>query len=649
MTPDPDQPYVGRNAFAHKGGMHVAGVQADARTFEHIGPGAGRQQPRRPDLRALGQGHGARAAPRAPGIELDADAAKRAVERLKEREHRGYHYEAADASFELLLRREAGELRAAVPARELPGDHREARRRQGRDRGDDQDLGRRRALRAHRRGQRPGQRARPGAARRDHRAATRTWPTSSWPTTRSASSTSTTAPARSPACCSTPPTGSESGARSASRRTSSRPPGRRWSTRSSTRSSRGGRPTAPSRRPSSAAAAGADAVVSDGEPIPLARPDARRRARRSWCSRCCAPAGSRSGRCWSASSAPSPPGSASTTRSRSPRHRRAAPRRAGAGLGRGRRGGHHARSASSPRPTACSTRAPRRSSATSTRSRSTSTRRGRAPRSASAPPGCCRSTSSATRPAMPELERLAAERGLGILEDACEALGAVDADGRPVGARGNLAIFAFYANKQLTTGEGGDDRPRRRREVAARAAQRAQPGPRAGHGLARPRPARLQLPALRPRRPRSASPSSSGSTRCSPTRARVAALYASAWRDRRRPLARATRRPRAAVRGRGRRAAQLVRLRRPAARRRRPRRGDRRRSRERGVASKAYLPCIHLMPHYRERFGYREGEFPVAEDVAARSLALPFFPEMTRRRSSASARRWPRPLLGDWT
>ena len=42
------------------------------------------------------------------GIELDADAAKRAVERIKEREHRGYHYEAADASFELLLRREAG-------------------------------------------------------------------------------------------------------------------------------------------------------------------------------------------------------------------------------------------------------------------------------------------------------------------------------------------------------------------------------------------------------------------------------------------------------------------------------------------------------------------------------------------------------------
>ena len=38
VSPDPDRPYVGRNAFAHKGGMHVAGVQADARTFEHLDP-----------------------------------------------------------------------------------------------------------------------------------------------------------------------------------------------------------------------------------------------------------------------------------------------------------------------------------------------------------------------------------------------------------------------------------------------------------------------------------------------------------------------------------------------------------------------------------------------------------------------------------
>src|SRR4051794_7588723 len=57
--------------------------------------------------------------------------------------------------------------------------------------------------------------------------------------------------------------------------------------------------------------------------------------------------------------------------------------------------------------------------------------------------------------AMGELEGLAAERGLGILEDAAEAAGAVDEDEVKVGARGNIAIFAFYANKQLVTGEGG--------------------------------------------------------------------------------------------------------------------------------------------------------------------------------------------------
>src|SRR5207302_2740540 len=45
--------------------------------------------------------------------------------------------------------------------------------------------------------------------------------------------------------------------------------------------------------------------------------------------------------------------------------------------------------------------------------------------------------------------------GLPIVEDACEALGAIDADGITVGSRGHPAVFAFYANKQLATGEGG--------------------------------------------------------------------------------------------------------------------------------------------------------------------------------------------------
>ena len=108
LTPDPDQPYVGRNAFAHKAGMHAAGVQADARTFEHLDPRLVGNSREVLISELSGRGSVISHAERA-GIELDEDAAVRAVERVKELEHRGYQYEAADASFELLLRREAGE------------------------------------------------------------------------------------------------------------------------------------------------------------------------------------------------------------------------------------------------------------------------------------------------------------------------------------------------------------------------------------------------------------------------------------------------------------------------------------------------------------------------------------------------------------
>ncbi|HEX6602125.1 MAG TPA: DegT/DnrJ/EryC1/StrS family aminotransferase, partial [Solirubrobacterales bacterium] len=76
--------------------------------------------------------------------------------------------------------------------------------------------------------------------------------------------------------------------------------------------------------------------------------------------------------------------------------------------------------------------------------------------------------------AMPQLEALANRCGLGILEDACEALGAVDSEGRSVGARGNLATFAFYANKQMTTGEGGMIVPRDPDEAARLRSERNQ-------------------------------------------------------------------------------------------------------------------------------------------------------------------------------
>jgi 2-isopropylmalate synthase len=108
LTPDPDQPYVGRNAFAHKAGLHVAGVRSDARTFEHVPPEVVGN--RRETLVSELSGKGA-VMDRAEqaGIPLDSDGAVRAVERLKTLEHRGYHFEAADASFDLLLRKESGD------------------------------------------------------------------------------------------------------------------------------------------------------------------------------------------------------------------------------------------------------------------------------------------------------------------------------------------------------------------------------------------------------------------------------------------------------------------------------------------------------------------------------------------------------------
>ena len=107
MTPDPDRAYVGRNAFAHKAGMHAAGVAADASTFEHLAPA--RVGNERDILASELSGKATiRSQAERAGLGIGEEAAARAVERLKEREHRGYHYEAAQASFELLLRREAG-------------------------------------------------------------------------------------------------------------------------------------------------------------------------------------------------------------------------------------------------------------------------------------------------------------------------------------------------------------------------------------------------------------------------------------------------------------------------------------------------------------------------------------------------------------
>jgi perosamine synthetase len=228
--------------------------------------------------------------------------------------------------------------------------------------------------------------------------------------------------------------------------------------------------------------------------------------------------------------------------------------------------------------------------------------------------------------AMPELERFAAEHRLGILEDACEALGAVDSEGRGVGARGNLATFAFYANKQMTTGEGGMIVPRDAEEAARLRSERNQ-GRAVDMGW-------LDHDRLGYNYRLSDVAAAIGVAQVErlnallADRERVAALYAerlAAIEGVETPIA---------GRGQERRSwfVYTVKL---------PEDADRdavvARLAGRGVASKAYLPCIHLFPHLRG-LGYREGQFPVAEAASARSLALPFFPAMSEAQVERASR-----------
>ena len=210
---------------------------------------------------------------------------------------------------------------------------------------------------------------------------------------------------------------------------------------------------------------------------------------------------------------------------------------------------------------------------------------------------------------LPALEQV----GLPIVEDACEALGARHADGTLVGTRGHPAVFAFYANKQMTTGEGGVvvcDAATKERIASERNQGRAPDmgwldHDRLGFNY---RLTDIQCAlgiAQLERLPEMLA-----------ARERIADLYRDA-------LEGLDVRPLADVPGRswfvfvvhlpdGVGRDETIRA-----------------LRARGVDSKPYLPAIHLFAYYRERFGHRPGEFPVAEDVAARSLALPFFPQMT--------------------
>ena len=215
-------------------------------------------------------------------------------------------------------------------------------------------------------------------------------------------------------------------------------------------------------------------------------------------------------------------------------------------------------------------------------------------------------------------ERIAKQRGLQIVEDACEALGARHADGMAVGGRGHPAVFGFYANKQITTGEGGmvtlADPALKERIDSERNQGRAKDMGWLDHdrlgfnyrlsdvacalGIA-------QLERL---------------DEMLAARALLAECYREALAG-----IEGLELPCVDMEG-GERGWFVFVVQVP---RGVDRDGTVRALAQRGVQSKPYLPAIHLMSYYRERFGHREGELPVCEDVAARSLALPFFPEMS--------------------
>ncbi len=108
LQPDANRPYVGANAFAHKGGMHVAGVNADPATFEHVDPAAVGNHREILISELSGKGTVLSRAEQI-GAELDDAGAARVSDRVKALEHQGFHFEAADGSFDLLIRRETGE------------------------------------------------------------------------------------------------------------------------------------------------------------------------------------------------------------------------------------------------------------------------------------------------------------------------------------------------------------------------------------------------------------------------------------------------------------------------------------------------------------------------------------------------------------
>ncbi len=107
ISPNPQQPYVGNSVFAHKGGLHASAVARSADLYEHVVPGSVGNGTRVVVSEMAGRSTLVMKAAEL-GLELDSEVLGRVLDELKRLEHEGYHFEVADGSLELLLRRASG-------------------------------------------------------------------------------------------------------------------------------------------------------------------------------------------------------------------------------------------------------------------------------------------------------------------------------------------------------------------------------------------------------------------------------------------------------------------------------------------------------------------------------------------------------------
>jgi dTDP-4-amino-4,6-dideoxygalactose transaminase len=218
---------------------------------------------------------------------------------------------------------------------------------------------------------------------------------------------------------------------------------------------------------------------------------------------------------------------------------------------------------------------------------------------------------------MDPLAAVALAHDLAIIEDACEALGATYR-GRPAGTLGQIAVFSFYPNKPLTTGEGGMVVTDRDDWAALVRSLRNQ-----GRDLLDDWLTHLRLGYNYRLDELSAALGWTQMLRVEELlarRARVAHWYNQRltgleWVEL--PATDSTTTHRSWF-------VYVVRIKPPAARH-----AVMRHLSAAGIPSRPYFPPIHLQPFYRERFGYQRGDFPIAEHLGDVSLALPFSSVMT--------------------